>query len=351
MEQKNYPVTITDLPASRVKIEGEISAEEFAAARPEAIRHLGEHASIPGFRKGKIPESVLLARIGEDAILGEMVEVAINRAYPSIIIANKLDVIGRPELTVKSMAIGSPLAFSIENDIFPKFALTDYKAIAKVANATRETVNVTDEEVAKTIGEVKKVVARVAAQKSGTEFDEKTVDVASLPALTDEDVKNFGPFENVAAFEKAIRENLTVEKEKQAKDKVRIATMEKLVAATAMELPEILIMQELTRMEDEFAGQIARMGFELEAYLTKVGKTREDMHKEWREDAIARAKTQIIAAKIAELEHLEPSKEDMDREVTALRARYPGAETSRIEGFVRMVLENEKVFSFLEEIK
>lgn len=350
MEQKNYPVTITDLPASRIKIQSEIGADEFAAARPDAIRHLSEHASIPGFRKGKIPESVLLARIGEDAILGEMVDVAINRAYPHIVVANKLDVIGRPELNVESMAIGSPLKFSIETAIFPKFAVADYKAVAKEVNKSKEAVVVTDDEVKKTIDEVKKVVARVAAQKEGKEVAED-IDAATLPALTDEDIKNFGPFENVAAFEKAIRENLATEKEKQAKDKVRIGIMEKLVKDTAMELPEILVIQELARMEDEFAGQIARMGFDMESYLTKVGKTREDMHKEWQGDAIARAKTQIIAAKIAELEHLEPSKEDMEREIAALKSRYPNAEDGRVEGFVRMILENEKVFTFLEEQK
>jgi hypothetical protein len=41
----------------------------------------------------------------------------------------------------------------------------------------------------------------------------------------------------------------------------------------------------------------------------------------------------------------------MEREIAALAARYPNAQKERIEGFVRMILENEKVFSFLESQK
>jgi FKBP-type peptidyl-prolyl cis-trans isomerase (trigger factor) len=345
--EKNYNITMKDLPESRIEITAVIDENEFSAARIEAIKHLQEHANLPGFRKGQVPESVLLARIGEEAILDEMAEVAIGRAYPTIVISNKLDVIGRPEIKVTKIAIGSPLEFIITTAIFPKFVLPEYKSIAKKIAGKKDEIVVSDEEVTKTIDELKKLRAKSDAQKEGKEFDESAV----LPELTDEWVKTLGSFDNVDDFLTKLKENIVVEKTRGARDRVRVAIMEELVKETAMELPKILLDQELARMEEEFAADLARMGMDIQKYLEKISKTREDMHSEWKDDAIARAKTQIITAKIAEVEHLDPAQEDLDREIELLTSRYPNAPKERIEGFVRMILENEKVFTFLEEQK
>lgn len=342
--EKHYNVTIKDLPESHIEITAVIEESEFAAARVEAIKHLQEHANLPGFRKGQVPETVLLARIGEEAILDEMAEAAIGRAYPSIVISNKLDVIGRPEIKITKIAVGSPLEFTITTAIFPKFVLPEYKTIAKKLTGKKEDIIVSDEEVTKTIDELKKLRAKSDAQKDGREFDE----ASELPEITDEWVKTLGSFDNTEDFLVKLKENILTEKTRSARDRVRVAIMEELVKETSMELPKILIDQELARMEEEFGADLARMGMDTQKYLEKINKTREDMHSEWKDDAIARAKTQIIAAKIAEVEHLEPSTEDMNREIAALESRYPNAPKERIEGFVRMILENEKVFAFLE---
>ena len=118
--------------------------------------------------------------------------------------------------------------------------------------------------------------------------------------------------DNIDDFNVKLKDNIKAEKERTLRDKTRISIMEELVKQTTIDLPQILIDQELARMEEEFSADLARMGMELNKYLEQVKKTRDDMHKEWKDDAIARAKTQIIAAKIAEVEHLEPSKEDQD---------------------------------------
>jgi FKBP-type peptidyl-prolyl cis-trans isomerase (trigger factor) len=345
--EKNYNVTIKDLPESRIEIQASIQAEEFAAARPQAIKHLQEHANLPGFRKGMVPESVLLARIGEEAILDEMAEIAIGRAYPSIVVANKLDVIGRPEVKITKVAVGSPLEFVITTAIFPKVVLPEYVAIAKKVNAKKETPHVEDAEVEKTIDELKKLRAKSDAQREGKEYAEGD----PLPELTDAWVKELGGFENIDDFKTKLKENILAEKIRQARDKIRVEIMQALVKETPMDLPHILVDQELSRMEEEFSADIARMGMDLPKYLEQIKKTREDMHTEWHDDAVARVKTQIIAAKIAEVEKLEPNEEDMKREVEVLTNRYPNAPKERVEGFVRMILENEKVFSFLEEQK
>ena len=66
MEQKakKHGVEIKKLPESRIEIKATVSAVDFDNTRQEAILHIGKDVELPGFRKGHVPEKVLLARVG-----------------------------------------------------------------------------------------------------------------------------------------------------------------------------------------------------------------------------------------------------------------------------------------------
>jgi trigger factor len=131
-----------------------------------------------------------------------------------------------------------------------------------------------------------------------------------------------------------------MQKERDARDKTRVTIMEELVKESTIDLPEIILTQELDRMEDEFGHEIERMGMTYDAYIKATGKTKEEMRKEWEPDAAKRAKVQLIASKIAEVEQLHPEKEEIEQ--------YPDASQERINGYIEMLLTNERVFKFLE---
>ncbi|MFZ2048701.1 MAG: trigger factor family protein, partial [Minisyncoccia bacterium] len=64
------------LPESEVEITGSISLEFINECRKEALKELGEKVNIDGFRKGHIPEDILVKRVGELAVLEESAEIA-----------------------------------------------------------------------------------------------------------------------------------------------------------------------------------------------------------------------------------------------------------------------------------
>ena len=78
-------IKIRELDNSEVEIEAEIPKEEFGKYRKESLKHLADKISLDGFRKGHIPENVLVSKLGEEAILQEMAERAVARTYPEII--------------------------------------------------------------------------------------------------------------------------------------------------------------------------------------------------------------------------------------------------------------------------
>ncbi len=341
---QKYSVSVKKLPKSKVEITAAIPAADFDATRSVAVKHIGKDAELPGFRKGHVPEKMLVSRIGEAAILEEMAEVSIAKAYPEILIGEKIDALGRPEVKITKVAPGNPLEFVITTAVFPEVTLPDHKKIAGKIAGKKDEIKVTDEEVENTLTQIRKMRAEGMAKKAGIEFDEK----AELPALDDEFVKTLGTFDSVKAFTDELRINISKEKEREARDKKRVAIMEALVADATIELPEIIVEQELHRMQDEFAHEIERMGMTFDAYTKAVGKSKEDMEKEWLPDAEKRAKTQLITSKIAEVESITPDKETMEREAAALRSQYPDASEDRIYSYIEMLLTNEKVFQFLE---
>ena len=242
--------------------------------------------------------------------------------------------------------IESGLKFDLEKLDFKTMStsLGDYKKIAGKEMSKKEPSTVSDDELSKTVDQIKKMRAQNDAKKDGKEFNEK----AELPELDDAFVKTLGNFDSVGAFTDELKVNILKEKERGLRDRRRVAVMEELITHTILELPEIIVEQELHRMRDEFANEVERMGMSLEAYMKAVAKSEEDMSKEWRPDAEKRAKVQLIVSKIAEIEQIKPDAEAVAREAGILKERYPDAAPERIQSYLEMLLTNEKVFEFLE---
>src|SRR4029434_4493028 len=83
--------------ATRTTLEIEIQAEEIEKAFAAVTRNYARRAAIPGFRKGKAPESVVAKRFG-DEIKGDVLEAVLPDAVASAIEEKKLSVLGRPHV-------------------------------------------------------------------------------------------------------------------------------------------------------------------------------------------------------------------------------------------------------------
>jgi len=129
--EKNFKIHKAEkLPDSEALIEGEITLEFLNVCRKDALKHLQEHASLPGFRKGHVPEDVLIKSVGEMGVLEEAAEVALGKEYGHIVEESKLRPITRPHISITKLAPGIPLSFKIQLILEPEFELPDYKKIA-----------------------------------------------------------------------------------------------------------------------------------------------------------------------------------------------------------------------------
>ncbi|MBI4118048.1 MAG: hypothetical protein HY455_00720 [Parcubacteria group bacterium] len=354
-------VEVKPLDNSEVEITVEIATEEFEKHRAKALKTLGLHVEISGFRKGHVPDDVLLKHVGEGTILEEMAERTINEWYPKIIIEKNIHAIGQPSITITKLATGNPLGFKAKTAVVPEVALPDYKRLGEdIRKEPTEAIIVTDEEVEKAIQQIQENFARHDAhahdEAEGGEngpmllgADGKPIkkEEKKLPELTDDWVKKLGKFENVQGFKNKIRQNLEEEKRGREKEKQRAKLVEKLLEKTSATLPEILIGHEQDRMLAQFKDHIALAGMQPDEYFKKAGKREVDIREEMHAEALKRVKTQLVLAKIAEAEKLVAAKDDIEKEVTRLREYYQGAPEENIRSYVENILINEKLFETL----
>ncbi|MEO6858254.1 MAG: trigger factor [Solirubrobacteraceae bacterium] len=121
---------VTELPESRVRVQAEVPAEEVERHVQQAARKLGGQLRVPGFRKGKVPPTVVIRRLGREAVLDEALRSALGGWYVDAIDEAGIAPVGDPDLDVGDLpAQGEPLAFSIEIGVRPRAELGTYKGL------------------------------------------------------------------------------------------------------------------------------------------------------------------------------------------------------------------------------
>jgi trigger factor len=121
---------VTELPESRVRVEAEVPADEVERRVQQAARKLGGQMRVPGFRKGKVPSTVVIRRLGRDAVLDEALRSSLGTWYVDAIDGAGIAPIGDPDLNVGDLpGQGEPLAFSIEIGVRPQATLGTYKGL------------------------------------------------------------------------------------------------------------------------------------------------------------------------------------------------------------------------------
>jgi trigger factor len=124
-----------------------------------------------------------------------------------------------------------------------------------------------------------------------------------------------------------------------------------LVGGFDVVVPEILVESELRQMLEQMKADIARMGLKFEDYLKHLAKTEEDLKKEWRKDALKRAKLDLAVAHIAKTEKISPDAEKIELEVKHAKEHYKEISEDRARGYFAHVFLNQAVFEFLEKQK
>lgn len=142
---------LTDVSPTRKEIKVEIEADAVRSAYDRISDRYAQLATVPGFRRGHAPRSVVRTRF-KDKIRGEVLQELVPQAIQDAIAEHSLDVIGEPRIDPDKIEgldkLGTePISLQVNVEVLPEVTLGEYKGL----EAARRVRPVTDEDVERVI--------------------------------------------------------------------------------------------------------------------------------------------------------------------------------------------------------
>ncbi len=193
----------------------------------------------------------------------------------------------------------------------------------------------------------------LAGQSAHFKVDLKELREKILPDADDTFAQSMGDYETLEALKADVRERLGRNALDRARHEFSDKIIEYAVANATIELPDVLIDQEVEVMHDEFRTSLARQGITEDAYLKATGQAEADLHTEFRPRAEQRTKVLLVLSRIAEAEAIEVSDAAIEAEIAQARERYQDPKTiayfesERGRNFIRSTLRRTRVVETL----
>lgn len=143
-----------------------------------------------------------------------------------------------------------------------------------------------------------------------------------LPELDDEFAKDVSDFETFEEYKVHLREVLEREAQNQAREQMEEQLLSQVVEGAKVDIPDVMVEREIDNMLSNFELGLYYRGLTLKRYLELTGTSMEDLRAQYRQEAYTRVKTGLVLEKIAKVEDIEVTQEDLDKELEGLANQF-----------------------------
>ena len=173
-----------------------------------------------------------------------------------------------------------------------------------------------------------------------------------LPELDDEFAKDVSEFDTLAELKASIKEKQEKVNEDKAKYEKQEAAVKAVCEGMKVEIPEGMVELEAENMLKDIEQRLAYQGMKIEQYLQMLGKTAEEMKKEYEPQAIEAIKSRLALEAIVKAEKIEATAEEVDSKIKEMAQNY-GKKEEEISGnenlrkYIKEGIETEKAIDFI----
>lgn len=168
-------VQIEMLEKNMAKLTIDVPADEFEKAITKAYNKNKGQFTIPGFRKGKVPQMMIERMYGPGVFYEEAANYVMPEAYEAAVTESNLEIVSRPVVDVTQMEKGKDFIFTAEVAIKPEATLGEYKGI----EVEKAVIEVTDEEVDAELKKTQEQNSReIVAERPAENGDTVVIDYA-----------------------------------------------------------------------------------------------------------------------------------------------------------------------------
>ena len=172
------------------------------------------------------------------------------------------------------------------------------------------------------------------------------IKVKELPEMDDEFAKDVSECDTLEELKEDIKEHIEEENAAKAKFETEEAALKEVIEATEVKIPQVMIDNEIDAYIHDMEHKLSHQGFNLESYLGLIGKTMEELRKEYAEQSEKNVRTKLVLEAIFEKEGLEVTDENINQKLEEFAKAY-GRDTAE---FVKNANDQMKEY-IKEELK
>jgi trigger factor len=363
-------------PGSLIELNITADEQEFEQAVNNAITRQARNVQIPGFRKGKAPRHMVERFYGgREAFQQDAAEKLMDKYYREALEQEDIRTVGEPEVT--DMSFDPTLNFVVSVPVYPEITLGEYtevrvdpidasvtdedvqEVLTRLQLQGAEWTDVTESrkpvegdqdfqdpvtDAVWVLGETNllpQLRDRIEDMEVGAteefdvlfEEDDETADPqirgkllhysVTLKGLkerepkeiNDEFAKEVAGAESVDDLMQQIRDDIHQGKTNDARNEVVNAIVEKIGETTEIDIPEIMVEEEVEHQLGHRKEDLQRQGINWDQMLAMSNMTEDDVKNDTRPDAARRLRNTMILQEIARLENIEVTDEDLDAEI------------------------------------
>ena len=389
---------------NRYELQISVDKATFDAAVSAVYRKQVKNITVPGFRKGKAPRSIIEKMYGTGVFYEDAINDLIPTAYAEALAEAKIDAVGQPEFDVVSIDENG-LVLSAKVYVKPDVEIKDYvgievekevapvddEAIDREINMIRERnsreIEVTDraaemgdttvidfegfcdgvafeggkgtdyalklgsgsfipgfEEqiVGKSIDEEFDVnvtfpteyhAADLAGKDATFKVKIHAITKVELPELDDDFAKDVSEFDTFDEYKADLKAKLEKRNESAADNAVEEKLVEVLIEKLEADIPEPMFVAETENFVRDYDTRLRSQGLDLNTYFKYTGLTLDSLREQMRPQAERQVKARLALEKIAALENIEATEEDINAEYEKIANAY-GVELDQVKASI-----------------
>jgi len=373
---------VEELADNRVRLQVEVGSDDVRHAVEHAASDLAESMKIPGFRKGRVPMPVLLARVGRERLYQEAVESHIGGWFRAAAARSRIRPVEQPEYGYDPpSSADESFRFTATVAVQPKPELSDWSGLEvpyaepevpaelveqeleALRSSVAELVPIEDRPVVQgdtlvvdlvgdegeahrdyvvelgqgrlldeleeglvgmSIGETKTIEAELAdGSTTAIEATVKEIKEKVLPPLDDDLARSTSEFETLAELREEIESRLREALELESEAAFRQEVVRALVTAAKVEASGPLVEARARALLQGLALSLERRGISLDTYLQITGTSGEDLVERLRAEAAESVAGELVLEAAADKLGVTVSDEELEDEI---RARYEDAD-------------------------
>jgi trigger factor len=361
---------VEELPESRVRLDIEVPEADVQHAFEHAASDMAESLRLPGFRKGKAPVPVVIARVGREAVWQEALRGHLDSWFWSAAETSGIRPVASPEVEFEDLPDdGGTFKFSATVSVMPKPELADWTTLEvpfAEAEVPAELVDLEIERLRETVAELAPVedrpvtegdtvvldilgegvppqrdyVTEVGVDRLVNEIDDslpgmkkgetKTVEIAGaesplpvevtvkevkekvLPELDDELARSASEFDTLEELRAEIESRLLEQLTEELEIRFREAAVDALVNASDVETVEPLVERRTAELWSGISRSLQVRGISTETYLTMTGQSAEEVVARLRAEAEQSLARELVLDAAADQLSVEVADEEID---------------------------------------